>query len=63
MEQLKPNAVLSLMKAGSVITAFRAIRMKLHQGRRTTSLLVSTPDTTESATNSGSKIGIILLYS
>ena len=61
MEQLKPKAWLSFMKAGSVMTALRAMRRKDHHGSRTTSLLVNTPDTTLSATNSGSRMGISLL--
>ena len=50
------------MKACSGRTALRAMSMNDHQGSRTTALLVSTPDTTLSATNSGSRMGISLLY-
>ena len=61
MEQLKPKAVASFMKAGEGTRFLRMRRNMLHQGRRTISLLASIPATALSATNSGSRIGMILL--
>ena len=62
IEQFKPKAWLSRMKPGSGKIAFNTMSMNDHQGRRRTSLLVNMAPTTLSATNSGSRIGIILLW-
>ena len=62
MEQLNPKAWQSLIEAGSGKMAFNATSMNVHHGRRRTSLLVNVAPTTLSATYSGTRIGMILLF-
>ena len=62
MEQFKPIAWLSLMKAGSGKIDFNATKVEVPKGRSRTSLLVSVAPTILSATYSGSRIGMSLLF-
>ena len=62
IEQFKPIAWLSLMKAGSGKIDFNATKVEVPKGRRRASLLVNVAPTILSATYSGVRIGMSLLF-
>jgi len=62
IEQLEPTAEESRIQAGEGTMCLTMKRNMVHQGRRTSSLLARVASTTLSATNSGFRMGMILLW-